>query len=101
MDVPIVLSGNSTFVGGVDELRQDLYLILKEPILTWYQSCSVGSGVMLHASDTTELKMSINDTLKQLKSVSVISINVTEDYNVLIKLNYNGRELEEFVELAR
>ena len=101
MDFPIVLDKNSTFLTGVDEMRQDLYLLLKEPVMTWYQSCNVGSGVLLHASDVNALKMSVQDTLKQLKGVTVVSVDVIGDESVYIKLNYNGRELEDTFELVR
>ena len=101
MDFPIVLDKNSTFVTGVDEMRQDLYLLLKEPIKTWYQSCSVGSRIALHSSDIMELKLEVQDTLKQLKGIEVVSVDVTEDFYVQIRINYNGRELEETFELER
>lgn len=98
MDLPIVLDKNSTFVMGVDELKQDLYLLLKEPIMTWYQSCSVGSHIALHSSDEMELKLNITDTLKQLKGVEVDSVEVVDNI-VTIRLNYNGREFEETFEV--
>lgn len=100
MDLPIVLDKNSTFVMGVDELKQDLYLLLKEPIMNWYQSCSVGSHIALHSSDEMELKLNVTDTLKQLKGIEVDSVEVQENM-VTIKLNYNGRELEETFEIQR
>ena len=100
MDLPINLDGNSTFVTGVDELKQDLYLLLKEPVKTWYQSCKVGSLIALHSSDVMELKLEVQDTLKQLKGIEVVSVDV-EDISVVIRLNYNGRELEEVFELER
>ena len=100
MDVPIVLKGNSMFVTGVDELRQDIYLLLKEPILTWYQSCGTGSRIALHSADSTLLKLQVSDTLKQLKGIEVISVDVQDIY-VTIRLNYNGKELEEVFEVQK
>lgn len=94
MDLPLKLNGNATLVTGVDELKQSLYLILKNPIKTWYQSCSVGSRVALHSSDVMALKLDVQDTLKQLSGVTVVSV-VVEDLYITIRLNYNGRELEE------
>lgn len=100
MDLPIVLDKNSTFITGVDELRQDLYLLLKEPVGTWYQSCTTGSRIALHSSDIMELKMNVQDTLKQLKNIEVLSVEADNQF-VTIRLNYNGRELEENFELER
>lgn len=100
MDFPIVLDKNSTFVTGADELRQDLYLLLKEPMKTWYQSCTTGSRIALHSADVMELKLQVQDTLKQLKSIEVVSVEVQDEF-VTIRLNYNGRELEENFELER
>lgn len=99
MDLPIVLKGNSTFVTGVDEMRQDLYLLLKEPIKTWYQSVMVGSRVALHTSDVTEIKLQVQDTLAQLSGIEVVSVDVIGEDAVTIRLNYNGRQLEEVFEL--
>lgn len=93
MDLPVKLNGNATFVTGVDELRQSIYLVLKEPIRTWYQSCSVGSRVALHTSDVLALKTDVQDTLKQIKGVTVVLVDVRDIY-ITIKLNYNGRELD-------
>ena len=98
MDFPIKLDGNAKFVTGVDEMKQDLYLLLKEPIKTWYQSCAVGSRIALHSADATELRLEVQDTLKQLKTVEVESVDVQDIY-VTIRLNYNGRQLEEVFEL--
>lgn len=99
MDLPLSLKKDSTFVTGVDELRQDLYLLLKEPIKTWYQSCKTGSRIALHSADMTEIKLGIQDTLKQLKGIEVISVDVDDNSFATIRLNYNGRELEENFEL--
>lgn len=100
MDLPIVLDKTATFVTGVDELRQDLYLLLKEPIKTWYQGCNVGSRVALHSADVIELKLEVQDTLKQLKSIELVSVDVDDVY-ITIRLNYNGRQLEEVFEVSK
>ena len=94
MDLPIVLDGNATFVTGVTEMKQDLYLILKEPIRTWYQSARTGSFINLHSTDTVELRNAVKDSVSQLKGVEIISIDVIED-QVLLRINYNGREIED------
>jgi hypothetical protein len=98
MDLPLSLKKDSTFVTGVDELRQDLYLLLKEPLKSWYQSCKTGSRIALHSADVTEIKLEIQDTLKQLKGIEVVSVDVDDGF-ATIRLNYNGRELEENFEL--
>lgn len=98
MDLPIVLKGDSTFVTGVLELKQDLYLLLKEPIRTWYQSARTGSYIPLHSTDVVELRNAVKDTLAQLKGVEIKSVEVVET-NVILRINYNGRELEELFEL--
>jgi hypothetical protein len=98
MDLPIVLKGDSTFVTGVLELKQDLYLLLKEPIRTWYQSARTGSYIPLHSADVVELRNAVKDTLAQLKGVEIKSVEVVET-NVILRINYNGRELEELFEL--
>lgn len=100
MDLPIVLGVSSTFVTGEDELRQDLYLLLKEPIMSWYQSCSVGSRIVLHSSDVMELKLEVQDTLKQLKGIEVVSVDI-QGINVTIRLNYNGRIIEDVFALEQ
>ena len=94
MDVPIKLTANSTFITGVDELKQDIFLILKEPIGSWYQSAKTGSYVGLHSSDESMLRESVQDTLMQIKGIKVDSVQVSGD-SVLVRINYNGRELEE------
>ena len=94
MDLPIVLDKDSTFVTGVTEIKQDLFLLLKEPIMTWYQSCRTGSYISLHSADVVELRGAVKDTVSQLKSVEIISIDVNET-NVKLRINYNGRELTE------
>ena len=94
MDLPIVLENNSTFVTGVMEMQQDLYLLLKEPIKTWYQSCRTGSYIPLHSTDTVELRNAVKDSVSQLRGIEIISIDVV-DTNVILRINYNGRELAE------
>lgn len=94
MDLPINLTANATFVTGVEELRQDLYLLLKEPIGSWYQSAKTGSRVGLHSSDAEMLRDSVKDTLKQILGIKVDTVQVVGD-DVFIRLSYNGRELEE------
>lgn len=98
MDLPIRLDKESTFVTGVTELKQDLFLLLKEPIMTWYQSCRTGSYISLHSTDVVELRGAVKDTVSQLKGVEIVSIDITGN-NVTLKINYNGRELEEIFEL--
>lgn len=100
MDLPIILDGNATFAMGVEELRQSLYLLLKEPIMTWYQSCRVGSRIVLHSSDVMELKLEVQDTLKQLNGVEVVNVDVVGN-RVTIQMNYNGRELEESFDVQK
>jgi len=94
MDLPLVLKSNSTFVTGVEELKQNLYLLLKEPIMSWYQSTKVGSRIALHSSDKNILYDSVKDTLAQINGVEIEAIDI-EDIYIKIKLNYNGRKLEE------
>ena len=94
MDLPIVLDKNSTFVTGVMELKQDLFLILKEPIKTWYQSIRTGSFIPLHSTDAVELRNAVKDSVSQLRGVEIKSIDVFET-NVILRINYNGRELTE------
>lgn len=94
MDLPIVLENNSTFVTGVMEMQQDLYLLLKEPIKTWYQSCRTGSYIPLHSTDAVELRNAVKDSVSQLRGIEIISIDVV-DTNVILRINYNGRELTE------
>ena len=94
MDLPIVLDANATFVTGVAEMKQDLFLILKEPIRTWYQSARTGSFINLHSTDTVELRNAVKDSVSQLKGIEIVSIDVIED-QVLLRINYNGREIEE------
>jgi len=95
MDLPIVLQGNSTFITGVTELKQNLYLLLKEPIGSWYQSARTGSYVSLHSTDTIELRNAVKDTLSQIRGIEVVSIDVTGNETVRLRINYNGRELTE------
>ncbi len=94
MDLPIVLKENSTFVNGVLEMQQDLYLLLKEPIKTWYQSARTGSYIPLHSTDAVELRNAVKDTVSQLRGIEIVSIDVV-DTNVVLRINYNGRELKE------
>ena len=98
MDLPIILKGNSTFVTGVDELEQNLYLILKEPVKTWYQSARTGSYIALHSTDTVELRNAVKDSVSQLANVELVSVDVY-DTNIILHINYNGRELEENFDL--
>lgn len=98
MDLPIVLSDDSTFVSGVMEMQQDLYLLLKEPIMTWYQSCRTGSYIPLHSVDAVELRGAVKDSLSQLSGIEIISIDVVET-NVTLRINYNGREITNNFEL--
>ena len=98
MDLPIVLNEDSTFVMGVMEMQQDLYLLLKEPIKTWYQSTRTGSYIPLHSTDAMELRNAVKDTVSQLNGVEIISIDVVET-NVILRINYNGREITNKFEL--
>ena len=86
-------------------MHQDLYLLLKEPVGSWYQSHRTGSNVVLHSSSIDDLRINVQDTLKQLGGVKVVAVDVVQTdsvtYNALIKLNYNGRELEESFEIKR
>lgn len=94
MDLPIVLDKNSTFVTGVTEMKQDLFLLLKEPIMTWYQSTRTGSYIPLHSTDAVELRNAVKDSVSQLRGIEIISIDVIET-NVILRINYNGREITE------
>lgn len=98
MDLPIVLNEDSTFVMGVMEMQQDLYLLLKEPIKTWYQSTRTGSYIPLHSTDAVELRNAVKDTVSQLNGVEIISIDIVET-NVILRINYNGREIMNKFEL--
>ena len=78
MDLPIVLENNSTFVTGVMEMQQDLYLLLKEPIKTWYQSCRTGSYIPLHSTDAVELRNAVKDSVSQLRGIEIGIVEMTE-----------------------
>ena len=99
MDLPIVLDKDSTFITGVMEMKQDLFLLLKEPIMTWYQSARTGSYIPLHSTDSIELRNAVKDTVSQLSGIDVKSIEVVET-NVILRINYNGREITETFGLA-
>ena len=98
MDLPITLNEDSTFVTGVMEMQQDLYLLLKEPIRTWYQSCRTGLYIPLHSTDVVELRNAVKDSVSQIRSIEIISIDVVET-NVTLRINYNGREITNNFEL--
>lgn len=102
MDLPILLDKDSSFINGLDELRQNLFLLLKEPIMTWYQSCSVGSRIILHSSSSeeSELKIQVQDTLKQINNIDVDNISV-DGNRVEVLISYNGQKIIEEFDLEK
>lgn len=89
MDLPLNLS-NGYLVSGKDELYQDLTLVLKNAIWSFYSSYRLGSTVSLHTDDTFVLSEQIKSTVQTLKGVSVSNISVNEDFDVYLQLQYNG-----------
>lgn len=93
MDFPLQLNINSLgdveFVYGMDELRQDLYVLLKSLMGTFTQSPSIGTLAVPHVGGSVYLESSVRRCCEQLRGVSVRNVYLSGDY-VVVDIVYNG-----------
>lgn len=88
MDFPLDLTKNK-FISGMDEFQQDVMFLLKEPVKTFIQDCSIGSYVDVHSSDNDSVAEQVRKTLSELTDVIVKSVQV-ELPSVWAEVEYKG-----------
>lgn len=75
MDFPIVLN-KGEFIHAMEEFKQDLKLLLKEPILGYLQSSNIGALFDVHASDEQLVETGIRNTVQQMNGVEITYLEV-------------------------
>lgn len=91
MDFPLKLNANSTWVYGIEELKQNIYALLKDPIGSFMQDVALGAQFSVHASSNLDLEEGIRATLEQIPYIKInsISANIETDSSVDISIEYN------------
>lgn len=88
MDFPLVLQNK--FASGMDEFKQDITLILKNPIRMFFQSLELGNQASPHSSDEELLDTGIRNTVSQISGVTVEYLNIVgEDIELHLKYRDN------------
>ncbi len=89
MDLPLDL--NSAYLtSGRDELYQDLTLVLKNQRWSFFSSHKLGTDASVHLDDPFVLSEQIKSTVQSLQGVEVVDIQISESYDVYMKVRYNG-----------
>lgn len=92
MDFPLQLisSSNLEFVYGLDELRNDLYLLLKEVKGSFLQSVSLGTSAVPHVSSELYLESTVRRVCEQLDGVSADYVGMEGEF-IVIRIRYKGQ----------
>ena len=75
MDFPLKLD-TGQFLQGMDEYKQDIEIILTEPIRNFMQSTTIGAKFDVHTGDETLIRIGVEESLKEIPGVSVSRIEV-------------------------
>lgn len=92
MDFPIDLN-RGAFITGIDEIKQDIYILLTETAGNFLQSPSLGAKFSVHQEDPSLLEYAIDQTLKVINGITVNLIKV-ELPDVVINITYKGEDIE-------
>lgn len=89
MDLPVLLE-KMTFVSAMDELKQTIVVLLKNPRFSFLQSPHIGSFVSIHATDQDEIETGIKNTLEEIPDLVVNLVELQDESNVLVNVTYRG-----------
>lgn len=81
------IGSNLEFVYGMDELRNDLYLLFKQYYGTFLQSPEIGTPVAPHQLLDEYLESSVRRTVEQLNGCSCEGVERVNDY-LLVRVRY-------------
>ena len=87
MDFPINLS--KYFIQGMDEFKQTVELILKNPVGNFYQSLSIGALFSVHSSQNQIIDGCVK-TLQSIPGVTVMSCQF-QGTDILAQISYRDR----------
>lgn len=93
MDFPSNLETKPRWVYGLDELKQNIILLLRNHAGTWLQSASIGAYFDVHSQDTQLLDEGIRKTLEQIPYIRIVKIKITLP-NVILGVEYNGEVIK-------
>lgn len=80
---------NLEFVYGYDELKQDIYLLLKTDYFRFLQSPTLGNRSSVHVADADLLMVNIQRTLSQIKGLSVTDVSRSGD-SLYLSVSFMG-----------
>lgn len=88
------VGSNTEFVYGMDELRNDLYLLLKEVKGSFLQNISLGTEAVPHMVEDIYVESAVLRCCSQIKGVTAQTVTI-KDGRLYIKVSYKG-DIKEF-----
>lgn len=97
MDFPLILSGASSqeFVYAYAELKQTIFLLLRQWYGSFMQSAQMGSRVSPHVADSMLLRTGITATISQISGCECQDVQVYGE-SVQVVVLYRG-QVSDFV----
>lgn len=92
MDFPVNLE-NAGMVSSMEELKQCLWVLLKEEQGQFLQDRTLGSRVKIHSSDNDLIEECIRASVSQIKGVVITNINII-DNNAQLVIKYQDEIVE-------
>lgn len=101
MDFPIKLNSGQ-FVNAMPEFKQDIELLLREPIKYFLQSAFLGAKFDIHCGDEQLVETGIRDTVNEMRGAQIVFLEVSlpnvnlgiQYYDEIIKFQFSVKDYE-------